>query len=356
MKQSTLMNPARSLATLADFAAHDQLESVDTYRTTLEAVTALLAEQGGLLHLSDLPTLVLPDLHARRSFLVAVLAMRIIDGPLAGQQVFDLLQQGLINIICVGDIVHSEERSYWVVNLDGEWTPDLLDKEMVRSLGAGLMIMYLKLQFPEHFYCLRGNHDDMIAEMGPFRKFVGVRRDEEGELVMVDGSHVLTGEKGESTIVREWVLNRKGWGQDFVDAWSHFEQALPLFASGSYYTISHTLPFVPISEADLRNPQRSKDVVYELTSNRGIKEAAIRGTLQNLGLQDSVQRWFYGHTPVSLKKNEGKYEEDLDGFLVRLNSPVRLVYAYVPPSHAERRFNPAIDVFYKTVSEDLFHL
>lgn len=76
---------------------------------------------------------------------------------------------------------------------------------MVRSLGAGAMVMYLKLQFPEHFYCLRGNHDDITGELETFRKFVGIRRDEQGEVVLIDGRPVLTADQGEPEIVREWI-------------------------------------------------------------------------------------------------------------------------------------------------------
>ncbi len=348
-------NPAHSLETLREFATREQLEAPETYCAALDAALAILSMQDGLVQLQDLPTIVIPDLHARRALLIAIFSTQLANGPYAGRQVFDLLQQGLLNVVCVGDIVHSEERSDWVINLDGEWTAELLDKEMVRSLGAGAMVMYLKTQYPAHFHCLRGNHDDIAGELAAdFRKFVGLKY-ENDELVFVDGRPVITGDKGESKLVREWVLNREGWGQPFLETWARFESALPLFAQAPYYVISHTLPHIPLTSAEIRDPHRAREVSLELTSRRGINEAAITGTLENLGLQETTQRWFHGHSQVPPEVNGGKYEESLDGLIVRLNNPKQHVFAYVPASQDERRFDPAQDVFIKAPAEETFH-
>ena len=134
MVRNVSENPAATLEGLSRFAEREQLEPVETYRVALEAVVEALPRPGSLLHLPDLPTLVIPDLHARREMLLAILKTRLADG-----QVFELLQQGCINVVCLGDIVHSEKRSHWVINPEGECTSELLDKAMVRSLGAGAM-------------------------------------------------------------------------------------------------------------------------------------------------------------------------------------------------------------------------
>ncbi len=356
ISQNSNENPARTLETLREFAGRDHLEQLEIYKAALDAVLAILAGKDGLLQLPDLPTIIIPDLHARRAMLVSILGTHLAEGLYAGKQVFDLLQQGLINVICVGDIVHSEERSDWVINNDGEWTPELLEKEMVRSLGAGTMIMYLKVQYPEHFHCLRGNHDDIAGELAEdFRKFVGLKFDENNELLFVDGRPVVTGDKGESKLVRDWVLARDGWGQPFLQTWARFERSLPLLAWSTYYVISHTPPLVPLSETEIRDASRSREISLELTSRRGIDEAAICGTLDNLGLKDRVERWFHGHSQVPPEVNGGKYEESLDGLVVRLNSPKQHVFAYVPAANDERRFDPTRDVYIKSPEEDAFH-
>ncbi|GCE14987.1 metallophosphoesterase [Tengunoibacter tsumagoiensis] len=346
------VNPAVSLDALSAFAKHDQLELPTTYLAALDAVSNVLPQRGSLLELQDLPTIIIPDLHARREMLVTILGTRFSEGPLSGYSIFELLQQGRLQVVCVGDIVHSEKRDHWVVNLDGEWTPELLEREMTYSLGMGAMIMYLKICYPQHFHCLRGNHDDMAMEMGPYRKFVGLKCNDQKEVIEIDGKPVFTADKGESGIVKDWVLTREGWGETFLDAWTRFERALPLFAQGNYYVVTHTLPLIPLSRAELQNPERPREVVKELTSSRGIHPTALEETLDNLGIREKVQRWFYGHTPVPEKHNGGKYEEDLEGLLIRLNNPEKYVFAYVPIAKSEQPFVPTRDIYIKSPEEE----
>lgn len=349
-------NPAHSLNALREFANRDQLEEVETYTNALDDALAILSQGDGFIQLAVLPTIVIPDLHARRPMLTAILGFCLNEGSHAEKPIFDLLQQGLINVVCVGDIVHSEERSDWVINNDGEWTEELLEREMVRSLGAGFMIMSLKIAYPKHFHCLRGNHDDIAGELAKdFRKFVGLKYDEQGKQVYKDGRPVMTDERGESMLVRDWVLTRPGWGQPFLQKWATFERSLPLFAQGSYYVISHTLPRIALTEKDIRDINRPVDITLELTSRRGINETALTGTLENLGIKDSIKHWFHGHTQVSMNTNDGKYEESLDGLVIRLNNPTHYVFAYVPASNAEHLFDPASNIYIKSPTEEAFH-
>jgi Calcineurin-like phosphoesterase len=347
---------ATSLETLCEFANRDRLESPETYRAALESVLEVLKKEDGLLQLQDLPTIIIPDLHARRAMLIAILSHSIEDGPYQGQQIFELLQKGCINVLCVGDIVHSEERTDWVINDNGDWTAELLEKEMVRSLGAGLIIMQLKVLHPIHFHCLRGNHDDIAGELTKdFRKFVGLKF-ENDEPVFLNGAPVLTANKGESVIVREWILSREdGWGPSFLELWGHFDRALPIFAKGTSYVVSHTLPQTPLLQADIKNKQRPREITLELTSKRGTNKQAIDKTLENLDITNTVKRWFYGHTHVPSQTNRGKYEESLDGLVVRLNNQKNYVFAYVPGPIDSRDFDPKKDVYIKSPTEERFH-
>lgn len=354
---SSEKNPAQNLAALRAFARRGQLEEPARYRSVLHTALAVLTQSDGLVHLPDLPTVIIPDLHARREMLSAILGVHLADGPYAGAQVIDLLQRELINVVCVGDIVHSEMRSDWVINNDGQWSQELLDKEMVRSLGAGMMIMYLKIQYPTHFHCLRGNHDDIAGELASdFRKFVGLKYDEQNELVLADGRPVLTDERGESRLVRDWVLNRPGWGAAFLQTWAHFERSLPLFAQAPYYVISHSLPRLPLTATEIRDVNRPREISLELTSRRGIDPPAIYETLANLGLTEQTRHWFHGHSQVSTAINGGKYEQSLDGLIVRLNNPRQHVFAYVPASTDARLFDPDRDVYIKSLQDEAFHL
>ena len=118
-------NPAHSLSALHEFANRGQLEEVETYTSVLDDTLAVLSQGDGLIQLADIPTIVIPDLHARRPMLTAILGFCLHEGSHAEKPIFDLLQQGLINVVCVGDIVHSEERSDWVINNDGKYEESL---------------------------------------------------------------------------------------------------------------------------------------------------------------------------------------------------------------------------------------
>jgi hypothetical protein len=110
--QKESANPASSLGALSAFARRDQLETPETYLSALKDAIEVLPLQGVLLHLQDIPIIIVPDIHARREMLITLLRAQFIEGSFAGQRVFDLLEQGCMNVVCVGGIVHSEERSH----------------------------------------------------------------------------------------------------------------------------------------------------------------------------------------------------------------------------------------------------
>jgi hypothetical protein len=348
-------NPARSLSELSEFVRRDSLERPEAYRIAIDGVLDVLRREDGLIRLDPLPTIVIPDVHARRAMLTDILSFQLQDGPYIGNRIFDLLQQKLIYIVCLGDIMHSELRSDWVTNDNGDWANELLEKEMVRSLNTASLIMYLKMQYPTHFHCLRGNHDDIAGELAEdFRKYVGVKY-ENNERVMVQGRPLLTSDKGESKIVRNWILTRSGWGQPFLYLWSQFDRALPVFATGAYYVVSHTLPQMSLTVSDIRNKNRPSRITFELTSQRGENREAMNRTLENLGIIHTVRRWFHGHTHVSPEINGGKFQESPDGLLIRINNQSNYVFAYVPGPNDKARFDPLKDVYIKTPTEATFH-
>ncbi len=347
-------NPAQSLDELNSFAHRDYLETPDMYRAAITGVLDKLSREEGLIRLDPLPTIIIPDIHARRSMLIDILSSQLLDGPYSGNRIFELLQQKLINVICIGDIMHSETRSDWVINDNGDWTKELLDKEMIRSLGTATLIMYLKTLYPAHFHCLRGNHDDIAGELAEdFRKFVGVRY-EKNERVIINGRPLLTSDKGESKIVRDWILTRSDWGQPFLRLWSQFDRALPIFAAGKYYAVSHTLPQISLTASDIKNKNRASRITFELTSQRGENREAISKTLENLGIIHTVRRWFHGHTHVSPETNGGKYQATPDGFIIRINNQSHYVFAYVP-GQTELPFDPSKHIYIKSPTETTFH-
>ena len=71
-----------------------------------------IEQPGALLEFNDdIPTIIVPDLHARVYFLMNLLKYDISSFLHENNTtVFDALQQGKVRVICLGDGLHSEKR------------------------------------------------------------------------------------------------------------------------------------------------------------------------------------------------------------------------------------------------------
>jgi hypothetical protein len=178
---------------------------------------------GGLVELRrDLPTLLIPDLHGRRDYLDAVLATR---DPASGKTYHELLGRGQVQVVCLGDLMHTEIRG----ELWRRGMPDAaMRMEMAESLGTVKRVAELKARYPSTFHVLRGNHDDvgpsgsrapcdLPLQIGATRRFLGAQL-----------------------------------GQGLVDELSRFFCALPLAASGAGFAASHAAPLSFVSRAEIQ--------------------------------------------------------------------------------------------------------
>ena len=141
---------------------------------------------GGLLYLKkDIPTIVVPDIHARLDFFLSIMFFKY-QNTLT---VLDLLALDELQIVCVGDGFHAEARAYdrWQRAFE-EYNTQFekhknMDEEMKESLGVMEMVMTVKSNFPDNFHFLKGNHENISNERGegnyPFRKFTY-----EGQMVL----------------------------------------------------------------------------------------------------------------------------------------------------------------------------
>lgn len=389
-------NVARTLSSLDQYAARTEVDKKEAYERSLEEVTRLLEQKDGIVELQDLPTIVIPDLHARRDFLLNVMK-REIDG----KTVYELLKEGKINVVCVGDGMHSENSNNWLPTreegvvdpVSGTFIPKtdasekkilteygrlmeergaamlelgkanpgnnaedlirafnnspkytdlrnriksefekqttiLMGLEMNRSLGLKKMIMDLKTQFPDNFHYIRGNHDVINENVGKFNN--------------------------ESENVRIWL--RAQYGQDFIDRWERFENALPVLVKGKDFVVSHAAPFTTYSEQDIRAKKPEVVGLKGVTTETGSKaprgliwtdntkdnqmpfiENAIRGTMSNLGMPEN-SHWIIGHRPVEFPDT---YRSQFNGRLVQVNSPQHQFITFVSNN---RPFDPQKDV------------
>ena len=170
-----------------------------------------------------MPTIVVPDLHARMDFFLSVLGYEAEEGS----PVIELLRSGRIQMVCLGDGVHAEGRASrrWRAALaefqDGYRSHANMDEEMRESLGVMIMVMEVKRSFPLHFHFLKGNHENIgnESENGnrPFRKYA------------LEGLMVLT-------------YMQQFYGLELVSDYARFERDLPLLAVGGGFLLSHAEP------------------------------------------------------------------------------------------------------------------
>lgn len=237
---------------------------------------------GGLVLLKqDLPTLIVPDLHGRSDFLPDLLRFTY-----KGVVVYELLKQAKIQIVCVGDGMHSERRAIdrWR-KAHEEYKKGFVEcpamaEEMTENFQTMAMVMRLKITFPELFHFLKGNHENI--------------RDENK-----NGNHPFAKLAAEGPMVHKYV--EKFYGPEFLALYDRFEKNLPLLTRGRHFIISHARPKREYSIEELINYRSIPEVVEGLTWTRHnvAKKGAIQQMLQELlGTVADGSLWFVGHTAI----------------------------------------------------------
>jgi len=204
-----------------------RLGSASSYLNSARIARQVFQRQGGLAEMPPhLQTVILPDLHGQRDYLLQVLAMAAPGKPKTS--VFQELQKGKINVLCLGDGMHCEHRAArrWLQAerdyLEGK-PSQAIEDELVESMGLLKMVMDLKSEYPNNFFFARGNHEDMDPKR-PYRKFTEV---------------------GESLLVKQAVVER--FGRDFLKQWHDCEGSMPLVVRGGSFVASHAAPEEPLT-------------------------------------------------------------------------------------------------------------
>ncbi len=306
--------------------AEKYLERVDAAKAALDAEGGpsrpldARGRPGGLLRLDPgLPTLILPDLHARVDFFASVLFQPLQDG----MTVLDALGQGTLQMLCLGDGFHAEARALdrwkraYREFVGGFRKRSAMDQEMRESLALMEMVMLCKAAFPAGFHFLKGNHENVLNEEGdgnhPFRKFA------------LEGMMVL-------------AYLEKFYGREFLESYAEFERRLPLFAVGSRFLAAHAEPLEPYSEQALIDARLDPDVVLGLTwtDNGAAEPQSVRELLARFHPDYPDARFFSGHRIV-----RGTYRERSEGRHLQIHNPDRFIVAWIMPN---RDFDPELDI------------
>ncbi len=274
---------------------------------------------GGLVYLAELPTLVVPDLHARREFLLQVLELEV-----EGEALYNRLLRGSAQLVCVGDGVHAEGRAVerWrraFKEFSGLYKRrTAMDEEMTESFGLMEMVMWLKHEAPGCFHFLKGNHENILNEEGrgnhPFRKFAF-----EGEMV------------------KEYV--QRFYGQELLEEYADFEHNLPLLTVARRFLVSHAEPVRYFSPREVIEYRQNAEVVYGMTwtPNGEAEEGSVERMLSAYCEVPEEAYYFGGHRPV-----QGRYAVRAAGRYVQLHNPDDTAVALLYPG---RPAEPERDIF-----------
>jgi hypothetical protein len=266
---------------------------------------------GGLVTLrADLPTIIVPDLHARMDFLMGVLRW-----PLAGGvPVLELLASGELQLLCLGDGVHAEGRAIrrWRAAfrefLGGFQKHASMDEEMKESLGLMEMVMELKCGLASQFHFLKGNHENITNEEG-------------------EGNHPFVKFVQEGLMVADYM--ERFYGGELLQTYSRFEKTLPLLASGRGFLASHAEPAEFFLREQVIRYREFPEVVYGLTwtENDQAEPDSVQRMLEHyLGDEGGSEGFYFGgHRPV-----RERYRLRSDGRYVQIHDPDRWIVALIP--------------------------
>jgi hypothetical protein len=278
---------------------------------------------GGLLRLAaDLPTVLVPDLHARLDFFLGMLEWR----PDGEASVLERLEAGGLQVLCLGDGMHAESRAArrWKAAQkefeEGYRRHARMDEEMRESLGLMEMVMAVKSAAPGGFHFLKGNHENIANEEG-------------------GGNHPFVKFALEGFMVAEYM--RRFYGEEVLESHYGFEKDLPLLAVGRGFLASHAEPAAFHPEERVVGFRDDPQVVLDLTwTGDGEAEAGSVGRMLEHYLGPGGEGYYFGgHRPV----REG-YRLRADGRYVQIHDPERWVVALLPADGAIQPERDILDI------------
>ncbi|MBN1496522.1 MAG: metallophosphoesterase [Spirochaetes bacterium] len=264
---------------------------------------------GGLICLNrELPCVIVPDIHARLDFIISVLLGEDDEGASA----LDRLCHGEVQILCLGDGMHSEGRASerWnaaAMEYFGHYREHLnMDEEMRESLGVMEMVMLLKNAFPNNFHFLKGNHENITNEDG-------------------NGNHPYAKYALEGEMVSRYM--EMFYGPGIIDRYYAFEGNLPVLSVGRSFMASHAEPAACYRRDEVIHYRSNPLVVEGLTwtDNDVAEEGSVACMMaEYLGPDASRGFYFGGHrSAVSL------YGTRAGGKYIQINSPDRFIIAKI---------------------------
>lgn len=302
-------------------------EDLPALKNTLERLLDQLPSPeprpSGCVHLDPArPVLIVSDAHAQRRAFHKLL----LNNYLGETTNLESVIGGKLQLLLLGNILHSESKSHWEAIRDEFATQSAsglseigptpsANREMANAFGLAAMIMTLQSSV-ETVHCLKGNHDNLLDT------------DENGNRPIA--KHISR--PGEGEITKDWTLVR--FGSAFAGKYAARENRLPLLAvcdnreDGLAFVASHAVPAAPYSLEQIES--RSDEIVLGMTWTAGDGTFAPQLMRNVLGADRAGARYFVGHTgsEIGVQHDSGKD-------LVIIKKPRSLVAALVRPQSKE---------------------
>lgn len=286
---------------------------------------------GAMLDFSNeksLPTIIIPDIHARTNFIKNILNYTITPEhnflkTKKNISIYKALKQNKIRIICVGDALHTEATTIerWqyaqMEYFENIFTGPSITAEAKDCFSTLCALLLLKINFPQNFHFLKGNHENIynITENGDFA-FKKIA--DEGQMI------------------KKFVQNF--YGDDILYLISFYEHKLPLIAVTKECVVSHAEPRRAYKKQELINGLSTPQIIEDLTwtSNGEAEENSVIDIISNLLSEKSNAIYFAGHRPV-----KEDYNSLYNNRFYQIHNPRKQNIVLVPN---KRAFNPETDI------------
>lgn len=273
-------------------------------------------EGGFLIFDDDLPTILVPDLHARYNFLKKLFSYKRISNQ--NLSVYELMKENKLRVICLGDGLHSEKRGKerWLnaykEYLNGNILNKYIRKEMAEGLSLMCLVMQTKCAFPRNFHFLKGNHENILNETS-------------------DGNFSFFKFASEGEMCFDFMVNQ--YGVETTELYAAFETKLPLFVKGKNFLASHAEPAFFMNKNQLINSMSDGNIIKALTWTRNgdVEDFPAVQMLDEFLPEFPTSLYFAGHRPVydnfALRENNR---------FVQIHNPEKMNVVYIDPN---RKFN-----------------
>ncbi|MCR4743438.1 MAG: metallophosphoesterase [Treponema sp.] len=274
---------------------------------------------GGLLDFTKnpLPTVIVPDIHARPDFIFNILNYKLPKEYISysDRSLFHALKKGLVRIICVGDALHTEKTILRWQAIQAEfdsriYTGPAMSAEMLEGLNTITALMELKLLFPDLVHFIKGNHENILNKSG-------------------NGDYAFRKYADEGNMVKKFMFEI--YGDDILYMISCLEKELPLISANKDFVVSHAEPENIYSREEFINVRENPNIIEDLiwTANGDVTHATVPAIMKELlnkeNLQDSY--YFAGHRPVN-----GDYLLRQNGLFVQIHNPSKQNIVFIDPN------------------------